>query len=134
MIEEKPPLQQLFVVCNQCGTPNFTGVALRFTDLEQVRRSYRFGKLRCGQCDQEVVFSEGTLLPERELDEQRGAQQAEPLLNVQLTLQEIRIINNALNEVCNGVGLGNEFYSRMGCTVDKGRDLLAKVAAVLRNG
>lgn len=131
MSEERPQLQQLFIVCDQCGVPNYTGIALRFVDLAQVRRSYRFGKTVCGQCNHEISFSEGTLLPESALSDDQDKNI--PQVNIQLTVQELRIINNALNEVCNGVDLKGEFYTRIGCTVDKGRDLLAKIKSALRN-
>jgi hypothetical protein len=46
---------------------------------------------------------------------------------VELTSDEIGTINNALNEVCNGVGLEGEFDTRMGCTVEDARHLLAEI-------
>jgi len=48
-------------------------------------------------------------------------------MKVELTRDELGIINNALNEVCNGVDLDGEFDTRMGCTVEEARDLLAKI-------
>jgi hypothetical protein len=48
-------------------------------------------------------------------------------LKVELTKDELGIINNALNEVCNGIDLEGEFDTRMGCTVEKARELLAKI-------
>jgi DNA-directed RNA polymerase subunit RPC12/RpoP len=69
MESERPPLEQLFIVCSQCGTPNFTGVALRIDDLERVRHSYRSGKKRCEHCNHEILFSEAELLPEGELSQ-----------------------------------------------------------------
>jgi hypothetical protein len=50
-----------------------------------------------------------------------------PSMKVELTRDELGIINNALNEVCNGVDLDGEFDTRMGCTVEEARDLLAKI-------
>jgi hypothetical protein len=47
---------------------------------------------------------------------------------VELTSDEIRTINNALNEVCNGVGLEGEFDTRMGCSVADASRLLAEVS------
>ena len=49
---------------------------------------------------------------------------------VQLSKDELGIINNALNEVCNGIDLEGEFDTRMGCTVEEGRVLLAKIHAL----
>jgi hypothetical protein len=51
---------------------------------------------------------------------------------VQLSRNELGIINNALNEVCNGVHLEGEFDTRMGCTVEEARALLAKIHALGR--
>jgi hypothetical protein len=49
---------------------------------------------------------------------------------VELGPEELRIICNALNEVCNGVGLGDEFETRIGSTVDISRNLLAHLSAI----
>lgn len=46
---------------------------------------------------------------------------------VELTSAEIITISNALNEVCNGVQLEGEFDTRMGCTVEDARSLLAEI-------
>jgi len=51
---------------------------------------------------------------------------------VELTKDELGIINNALNEVCNGIDLEGEFDTRMGCTVAEARELLAKIRALAR--
>jgi hypothetical protein len=51
-------------------------------------------------------------------------------MKVELTKDELGIINNALNEVCNGIDLKGEFDTRMGCTVAKARELLAKIHAL----
>ncbi len=48
-------------------------------------------------------------------------------LSVSFTRQELEIINNALNEVCNGISLQGEFHTRMGCTFEEARSLLARV-------
>jgi hypothetical protein len=49
---------------------------------------------------------------------------------VQLSRDELGIINNALNEVCNGIDLEGEFGTRMGCTVEEARAVLAKIHAL----
>ena len=49
---------------------------------------------------------------------------------VELTNKELGIINNALNEVCNGIDLDGEFDTRMGCTVEEARAILAKIHAL----
>jgi hypothetical protein len=46
---------------------------------------------------------------------------------VQLTIDEIGILNNALNEVCNGIHLEGEFDTRMGCSVEEARSLLSQI-------
>jgi hypothetical protein len=47
---------------------------------------------------------------------------------IELTLDEIATINNALNEICNGVGLPqSEFATRMGCSLEEARALLAEI-------
>jgi hypothetical protein len=51
----------------------------------------------------------------------------QPSLTVKLTSDELGIINNALNEVCNGVELEGDFDTRMGCTIEEARALLAKI-------
>jgi hypothetical protein len=38
-----------------------------------------------------------------------------------VTTDELEIINNALNEVCNGIHLEGELDTRMGCTVEDAR-------------
>jgi hypothetical protein len=49
---------------------------------------------------------------------------------VELTKDEPRIINNALNEVCNGIDLEGEFDTRMGCTAEEATAVLAKIHAL----
>jgi hypothetical protein len=46
---------------------------------------------------------------------------------VELTKDELCIINKALNEVCNGIDLEGEFDTRMGCTVEEEQAVLAKI-------
>ena len=48
-------------------------------------------------------------------------------MTVELTNYELYIINNALNEVCNGIHLKGEFDTCMGCTVEEARELLVKI-------
>jgi len=49
---------------------------------------------------------------------------------VELTKDELGIISNALNEVCNGIDLEGEFDTQMGCTVEEARVIRAKVHAL----
>ena len=49
---------------------------------------------------------------------------------MELTKDELDIINNALNEVCNGIDLQGEFETRMGCTIEEARAVLAKIRAL----
>lgn len=61
-----------------------------------------------------------------------GRTQKSPM-TVELTKDELGIVNNALNEVCNGIQLEGEFDTRMGCTVEEARVLLAKIHALASN-
>ena len=51
-------------------------------------------------------------------------------MKIELTKDELKIINNALNEVCNGIHLEGEFDTRLGCTVEQARELLKKIHAL----
>jgi|GEM_PF-1128574 len=53
-------------------------------------------------------------------------------LPVNLTYQELNIVQNALNEICNGIELGEEFETRVGATLADARTLLTKIAAIQR--
>ena len=46
---------------------------------------------------------------------------------IELTWDEIGIVNSALNEVCNGIHLEGEFDTRMGCSVEEARALLTLI-------
>ncbi len=50
--------------------------------------------------------------------------------HVRVALQELLIINNALNEVCNGIDVP-EFETRMGVTLAQVQSLLSNVQLVL---
>jgi hypothetical protein len=54
-------------------------------------------------------------------------------MTVDLTRAELDIINNALNEVCNGIHLEGEFHTRMGCELHEARTLLAKIHRLASN-
>jgi hypothetical protein len=51
-------------------------------------------------------------------------------VRLDLTSEEVNIIQNALNEVCNGVDFGTEFETRMGATLSGARELLKRVATL----
>ena len=51
-------------------------------------------------------------------------------MTVEFTRNELEILSNALNEVCNGIHLEGEFDTRMGCSVEEARTLLAKIHAL----
>jgi hypothetical protein len=53
-----------------------------------------------------------------------------PFVKVERTKDELGIVNNALNELCNGIQLDGEFDTRMGCSVGEARALLAKTHAM----
>ncbi len=44
-----------------------------------------------------------------------------------LTSEELGIINNTSNEVCNGIDLEGEFDTRMGCGAEEARELLQRI-------
>jgi hypothetical protein len=50
---------------------------------------------------------------------------------VTISSDELSIINNALNEVCNGIDLRGEFDTRMGCTLQEARELLKTVHSLI---
>jgi hypothetical protein len=43
------------------------------------------------------------------------------------------MINNALNEVCNGIDLEGEFDTRMGCAIEDARYLLSEVSRLIKS-
>jgi hypothetical protein len=49
------------------------------------------------------------------------------IASIELTLEEVWIVNNALNEVCNGIHLKGDFPTRMGCSVEEAREILNKI-------
>ncbi len=50
------------------------------------------------------------------------------------THAELVIINNAVNEVCNGIALDDdEFQTRIGCTRARAQALLKKIAKALES-
>jgi hypothetical protein len=58
---------------------------------------------------------------------------AAPPGRLDLTLEEVCIVQNALNEICNGIDLGDEFETRIGVTISTARGLLERVAALGRH-
>ena len=87
--------------------------------------------------DEEWAFKPGELVVVRQhiLSDGKSGLVADRLaiegcIRVELTPDELRIICNALNEVCNGVGLGDEFETRIGSTVDTSRNLLARLSSL----
>lgn len=50
--------------------------------------------------------------------------------DVRLTVDELRIINNALNEVCHGIDLP-EFDTRMGVSLERAKALLKQIGAAV---
>jgi hypothetical protein len=54
-----------------------------------------------------------------------------------VSLDELRLLNNALNEVCNGVrelDTDVEFATRLGASREQGRGLLREIRAALDEG
>jgi hypothetical protein len=54
-------------------------------------------------------------------------------ISVNFAPEELRIVCNALNEVCNGLDLRDEFETRIGSTLDAAQELLARLGAVEQN-
>jgi hypothetical protein len=51
---------------------------------------------------------------------------------IEFTSDELATINNALNEICNGVGLPQyEFDTRMGCSIEEARSLLDQIHNII---
>jgi hypothetical protein len=50
-----------------------------------------------------------------------------------LSIDELGAINNALNEVCNGLSI-DDFENRLGVSIVEARNLLKEVGLVLRSG
>jgi hypothetical protein len=50
---------------------------------------------------------------------------------VTVTADELRILNNAMNEVCNGIQLEGEFEKRMGIPLERARSVLDSIQALL---
>jgi hypothetical protein len=61
---------------------------------------------------------------------QMGAEQVEEQLCIDVSCEELLIINAALNEVCNGIAVF-EFETRIGADRDRVSALLKKVALLL---
>ena len=51
-------------------------------------------------------------------------------LVLRFPIEELLVINNALNEVCNGIEM-SEFHMRIGASVDEVRDILNGVGSAL---
>ena len=54
-----------------------------------------------------------------------------PQARIDLSGEDLRIINNALNEICNGSELGGEFETRIGASRENARTLLMRISAML---
>jgi hypothetical protein len=52
---------------------------------------------------------------------------------LRLTNEELVLLNNALNEVCNGIAIEEwEFQTRLGASLNEARDLLQRFHALLK--
>jgi hypothetical protein len=51
-------------------------------------------------------------------------------VRLDLTAEEVCIVQNSLNEICNGIDLQGEFETRIGATLAATRALLQRVAAI----
>ena len=53
--------------------------------------------------------------------------------SIQFSRDDLVLLNNALNEVCNGVHIEEpEFHTRLGATKEEARELLSRINSVLR--
>ncbi len=60
------------------------------------------------------------------------AKKSTPAKPPAFTREELVIINNALNEICNGIALGDdEFQTRIGYPRSKAQSVLTKVAKAI---
>jgi len=64
------------------------------------------------------------------------AVQIAPYARIDLNEDEFRIVNNALNEICNGIDLAGEFDTRIGGSLEEARTLLTRLRSfrVSRSG
>jgi hypothetical protein len=53
--------------------------------------------------------------------------------DIRLSRQELRLISNALNEVCHGIDV-RQFDTRLGATIGEARALLDQIGAVIAQG
>jgi len=59
---------------------------------------------------------------------------ASSCVDVRLNREELMLLNNALNEVCNGVDFGDsEFHTRLGADRSEGLMLLRQISVLLKN-
>jgi hypothetical protein len=52
---------------------------------------------------------------------------------IEFSASELVTINNALNEVCHGIDLSDEFETRMGCTKEGAEHLLDEVDKLINS-
>lgn len=54
-------------------------------------------------------------------------------IHIKLSLEELNIINNSLNEVCYGIDMDdNEFFARVGASHEEGVSLLNNFSTLIR--
>jgi hypothetical protein len=53
------------------------------------------------------------------------------IIKLEITASELGILNNALNEICNGIDVP-EFETRIGCSLEEAAELLKTINTVLR--
>ena len=54
-----------------------------------------------------------------------------PTASVQLSKDELLLLNNALNEICHGIDLRSEFSMRIGCEEKEAAQLLQQINGLL---
>lgn len=50
---------------------------------------------------------------------------------LRLSRSELTTFNNALNEVCNGFDLGDEFFLRVGVELEEAEEILSSVGQII---
>ena len=56
----------------------------------------------------------------------------EDQVTLQLSINELSMLNNALNEVCHGIDIP-EFSTRMGATMNEAKMLLTEINDIIKN-
>jgi len=53
--------------------------------------------------------------------------------SIQLSNDELALLNNALNEICHGIDLAGEFSTRIGCEKQEAEQLLQQIHRLMED-